>query len=189
MAREYEEYLRRGATIAAVVVDAPTQNAAMVEKLALPFPVLADPDGEGAIKPFEVWDEAGKTARPAIVALAPDGRVAYRYTGVDFMDRPNDDEVLTALDGLGLPPLDASPAESPRLPPAPGPRATPLRDLGVYMRGVRFAMQAMAERARDPQDRAEAERTSKMAERFVAAQGATLRATAGRAASDTGGGR
>jgi uncharacterized protein HemX len=63
------------------------------------------------------------------------------------------------------------------LPPAPGPRATKLADLGTYMRGVRFAMQAMAGRARDPWDRAEAERTAKMAERYLAAQGATARAT------------
>ncbi len=73
--------------------------------------------------------------------------------------------------------------------PRPGGRATKLEDLAVYMRGVRFASRALADRARDPFDRAEAERTSKMAERFVAAQGATLRATAGRSASDTGGGR
>jgi hypothetical protein len=47
------------------------------------------------------------------------------------------------------------------------------------MRGDRFATQVLAARVRDPFDRAEAERTSMMAERFIAAQGATLRATAG----------
>ncbi len=56
MARSYGEYLRRGATIAAVAIDAPGQNAAMVATLALPFPVLSDPAGEGLIQPMGVWD-------------------------------------------------------------------------------------------------------------------------------------
>ena len=55
----------------------------------------------------------------------------------------------------------------------------PLADLGVYMRGVRFAMQALAARTRDPWDRSEAERSSRMAERYVTAQGATRRVTGG----------
>jgi len=139
MAREYAAYLGRGASIVAIVVDAPEQNAAMVEKLALPFPILSDPDGEGAIKPYDLWDADGDTAKPAIVVVAPDGREAYRYDGVDFMDRPNDDEVLTALDGLGLPPLKA-PAVPPAAPPgSPSDKAgrlgslharRPLRDEG-----------------------------------------------------------
>jgi hypothetical protein len=41
-------------------------------------------------------------------------------------------------------------------------------------------MRAMAGRARDPWDRAEAERTVQMAERFLAAQAATLRRTGDR---------
>lgn len=181
MAREYAAYLERGATIAAIVIDSPEQNAAMVEKLVLPFPILSDPDGEGAIKPFDLWDADGAMAKPAIVVVTPDGQEAYRYDGVDFMDRPNDDEVLAALDGLGLPPLEAPVGPLSHLSPHPGPRAMKLGDLGVYMRGVRSAMKAMTARARDPFDRAEAERTSKMAERYMAAQGATLRVTAARA--------
>ncbi len=185
MGREYGEYLRRGATIAGVVIDAPGQNAAMVQKLALPFPILADPEGEGAAKPYGAWDAAGNMAKPAIVAVAPDGAEAYRYVGVDFMDRPGDDEVLAALGALGLPPIEAPVGPVGHLPAEPGPRATKLADLGVYMRGVRFAMQAMAGRARDPFDQAEAERTSRMAERYIAAQGATLRVTTVRSGSGT----
>ena len=177
MARDYAEYLRRGATIAAVVIDAPGQNAAMVEKLALPFPVLSDPDGTAAVRPLGVWDDASNVAIPAILVVGPDGAEAYRDTGVDFMDRPDDGDVLRALDALRLAPITAAIQTVPHLPSAPGPRAMPLADLGVYMRGVRFAMQAMSARARDPWDRDEAERSSRMAERYVAAQGATRRVT------------
>jgi len=186
MAREYGDYLRRGATIAAVVIDSPEQNAAMVEKLALPFPVLADPGGARVMMSAGVWDDGGKMAKPAIVVVAPDGSETYRYVGTDFMDRPGDEDVLVALDELGLPPIDAPLGPIPHLPPVPGPRAIMLSDLGAYMRGVRFAMQAMAVRARDAWDRAEAERTGKMAERYVAAQGATRRVTADRVASGSG---
>jgi len=186
MAREYGDYLRRGATITAVTIDPPEQNAAMVQKLALPFPVLADPGGARVMTSAGVWDDEGKMAKPAIVVVAPDGNEVYRYVGVDFMDRPGDEEVLAALDGLGLPPIDASLEPVPHLPPVPGPRAVQLSDLGAYMRGVRFAMQAMAARARDAWDLAEAERTGKMAERYVAAQGATRRVTADRVASGSG---
>jgi hypothetical protein len=179
MARAYGDYLHRGATIAAIVIDSPGQNAAMVAKLALPFPILSDPDGETAIKPFAVWDEPGKMSKPATVVVAPARREVYRNVGVDFMDRPHEDEVLAALDELGLPSIGLPVATAPHLEPAPGPRATSLPHLAVYMRGVRFATQALAGRARDPVDRAEAERTAEMAERFIAAQGATLRVTGG----------
>ncbi len=175
MAREYDQYTRRGATIAAIVIDPPEQNAAMVEKLALPFPILSDPDGEGAIKPLGVWDAEEKMATPAIIVLAPDGHEVYRYAGVDFMDRPNDDEILETLSSLALPATETPAGTIAHLDPRPGSRATKLDNLAVYMRGVRFASKALADRARDPFDKAEAERTSRMAERYIAAQGATLR--------------
>lgn len=179
MARSYDEYLKRGATVAGIVIDSPGQNAAMVETLALPFPVLSDPDGVGAGKPLEAWDEPGRMGKPAIILLAPDGSEAFRHVGVDFMDRPVEDDVLVALDALGLPPIEMPIATVPHLPPAPGPRALPLLDLAVYMRGVRSATQTLSKRARDPFDRSEAERTSKMAERYIAAQGATRRVIEG----------
>ncbi len=179
MARDYAEYLGRGATVAAVVIDAPDRNAAMVEKLALPFPILSDPDGKGAIRALSAWDDAGNMALPAIIVIAPDGVEAFRYMGVDFMDRPDDSDVLGALDALELAPITAPIQTAPHPSPAPGPRAMPLADLGVYMRSVRFAMQALAGRTRDPWDRSEAERSLRMAERYVAAQGATRRVTGG----------
>jgi len=131
MARAYREYLRRGGTVAAIVTDTPGQNAAMAEKRALPFPILSDPSGEGAIKPYSVWDEAGGMSNPSIVVVARDGREVYRYVGVDFMDRPREHDVLTIIDELGLPPLEPALATVPHATPVPGPRALPLRDLAV----------------------------------------------------------
>jgi len=44
-ARTYEEFERRGARIAEINVDPPEHNKAMIEKLALPLPLLSDPIG------------------------------------------------------------------------------------------------------------------------------------------------
>ena len=173
MAREYGEYTRRGARIAAVSVDPPEVNAAMGDKLALPFAVLSDPGGERAIKPYDVWHAERSIAKPAIIVLASDGREMYRYVGVDFMDRPDDGDVLGALDALGLSSLPEASGTAPHLDPHPSQRAMPLETLAPYMRGVQFAMGGMAERMRDPYDREQARHTAAMAERYVRAQAAT----------------
>ena len=71
----------------------------MVEKLLLPFPLLSDPDGR-VIKEWGVWsDSDGGIARPAIFAIRRDASVAWRYVGVDFADRPTDDELFGSLGG------------------------------------------------------------------------------------------
>ncbi len=179
MAREYQEYTNRGASIAAISIDNPAQNAGMVEKLMLPFPVLSDPDGTKARKPLDAWNKAGEMALPAIIVVSPDGVEAYRYVGEDFAHRPGDEDVLAAIEELELPPIDADAGPGRHIEPRPSGRAIELANLAVYMRGVRFAMIAMAGRARDPFDREEAERTKRLAERFIEAQGATLRMSEG----------
>lgn len=183
MARDIQEYAKRGASVAAIVIDSPAQNAAMVEKLAMPFPVLSDPDGEGAIKALGAWNADGKMAVPAIIVVTPDGEEAYRYVGADFADRPGDDAVLAAVEALALPPIEVPADPIAHVAPEPSQRAIELVNLGVYMRGVRFASTALAGRARDEFHRGEAERTKAMAESYIAAQGATLRVT-GKAAGD-----
>jgi len=79
-----------------ISVDSPEQNRALIEKLILPYSLLSDPDGE-VIKWYDVWDEEGQIARPAIFAIDRDGVVRYVYVGQDFADRPGDDEVHAAL--------------------------------------------------------------------------------------------
>lgn len=175
MARDYENYLNRGATIAALVIDTPGQNAAMVEKLLLPFPVLSDPTGDEAIKPFNLWNAKGSMAIPAVLLLAPGGKEVYRYAGIDFMDRPVEAEVITALDQLALPPIVEAISTVSFMTPEAGPRAMNLPDLAVYMRGVRSSSNALAGSLKNDWDRQEAARTTQMAGRYIAAQAATVR--------------
>jgi peroxiredoxin len=80
-------------------VDSVEQNAAMVEKLLLPFPLLSDsePDAE-VIRRAGVFDEAGRIAKPSIFAVNHDGQVVFNYVGQDFIDRPGDEPLFSALD-------------------------------------------------------------------------------------------
>src|SRR5436189_5503800 len=82
--------------MAGISVDLIANNHAMVEKLLLPFHLLSDPEGR-VIKEWSVWTDAGGgIARPAILAIRPDGTMGWRYVGRDLSDRPTDDEVVTS---------------------------------------------------------------------------------------------
>jgi len=86
-------------SLAAVSVDPVENNREMVKKLLLPFPLLSDPEG-GVIKQWGVWTEGeGGIARPSIFALREGGTVAWKYVGVDYADRPTDDELFASLRG------------------------------------------------------------------------------------------
>jgi peroxiredoxin len=85
-----------GAVVYGVSVDPPDRNAAMIEKLRLPFSLLSDADG-AASGAYGVYDAEQAISRPAIVVAAADGVVSYVYAGEDFSDRPGDDEVFAAL--------------------------------------------------------------------------------------------
>ena len=69
----------------------------MIEKLLLPFSLLADEDGSVA-RSYGVWDGEGQIAQPAIFVIDGAGVVRYAYVGEDFADRPGDDAVFAALD-------------------------------------------------------------------------------------------
>lgn len=74
----------------------------MIEKLIMPFDLLSDPEGEVAIKPLGLWDEAGRISKPALVLTDADGVVRYVYVGRDFADRPKDATIMEMLaDGQG----------------------------------------------------------------------------------------
>ncbi len=98
-ARKYEDFERRETQVVGISVDPPDHNAAMVEKLLLPFPLLSDPHGVLS-QACGVWDEEGRIAIPAIVLLDKTRIVRWQYAGRDFADRPKDDALLRAIAGL-----------------------------------------------------------------------------------------
>ena len=133
-------------------MDPPENNARMVEKLLLPFPLLSDPRGE-LIKHYGLWDEKDGVAAPSILVVDRSAEIRYLYTGSDFADRPGDEEIFAALDGLGGkieritggPELQVT-AEEARESVRPDKRPMTLEELLVYYRGVFFATVALKKR-------------------------------------------
>jgi peroxiredoxin len=152
-ARKMEEFEKRGAQIAGISVDPPSNNASMVGKLLLPFPLLSDPEGELA-RLFGLWNEEEGVAAPSIVVIDQSGEVRYLYSGTDVADRPRDEEVLAALDGLdsGIERLTGGPAfqvgatQAGETSIRPERRPMEFDQLIPYYRGVYFTTEILKER-------------------------------------------
>ena len=93
----WERFEAEGVQVAAIVVDPIENNRAMMEKLALPFPILSDPESLLITKWGLLNEREGNIAKPAIFGIRRDGTVGYRYVGTDFADRPSDDELFAGL--------------------------------------------------------------------------------------------
>ncbi len=173
MARDHQEFLRRGSEVVGVSVDPPEVNAHLIHKLRLPFPLLSDPDGEAVIKPLEAGHDDpthGFISRPGLVAIAPDGRIIHRYVGADFMDRrPDEDDLLEALEALRLEPHDPPPLNPAQGHPSEkGVRVT--QDyLFAYYRGIHFASKALAGRVQDEEAKGMIDRTHRQLTRYMEA--------------------
>lgn len=99
-ARQGERFEQAGLQVAAISVDSIEQNQAMVDKLLLTFPLLSDPEGE-VIKSYDVWNQnEGGISKPALFLVRPDRSLAWTYVGRDFADRPTDEQLIGALEGV-----------------------------------------------------------------------------------------
>ena len=149
-ARELEEFERRGAQVVGISVDPPQNNARMVGKLRLPFPLLSDPRAE-LVTRLGLWDPEDQVARPSILVVDRSGEVRYLYSGADFADRPGDAEVFGALEGLdggieritGEPEIRVTGPEARTGSIRPDKSPLELDQLLVYYRGAYFATVAL----------------------------------------------
>ena len=152
-ARKFEEFEERGAQIAGISVDSPSNNARMVGKLQLPFPLLSDPEGELA-RLCGLWNEEEGVAVPSVVVIDQSGEVRYLYSGSDIADRPRNEEVLAALDGLdrgierltGGPEFQVGARQAAERSVRPERRAMEFEQLIPYYRGVYFTTEILKER-------------------------------------------
>ena len=152
-ARKFEEFEERGAQIASISVDPPSNNARMVGKLQLPFPLLSDPEGEFA-RLCGLWNEEEGVAVPSVVVIDQSGEVRYLYSGSDIADRPRNEEVLAALDGLdrgierltGGPEFQVGATQAGESSVRPERRAMEFEQLIPYYRGVYFTTEILKER-------------------------------------------
>ena len=136
----------------ALSIDSPQQNAAVMEKLTLPFPILSDPDRDRAVTPMGFADEKDPRliSRPGMVIVAPGGEGVWRHTGRDYADRPHEDLLLAEVAKLDL---DPTTQDRPVVGPAVhGEKAIPLEALAHYFRGAKFAALALRSRHRSISD-------------------------------------
>jgi len=152
-ARQYGEFERRGAQVAAISVDPPENSVETIGKLMLPFPLLGDPRGDLA-KLYGLWDGEESVAVPAIVVVDRSGEIRYLYAGADFADRPGDEEVFAALDDVDGASPDAprdpevrvTPAEAREASVRPDKPPMTLDRLVPYYRGALFTTVALKKR-------------------------------------------
>lgn len=171
MAVRHSEFLERGGRVYGLSADSAPQNTAVMEKLALPFPILSDEDRKAAIEPLGFADEKDprQISRPGVVIIDPEGEIAHRSEGRDYADRPNEDQLLEHLGELGLVATSQGPpaiGESKH-----GDKAIPLEGIPHYLRGAKFASLALRSRHRDVSDdfRDDARAYVQMVERYLEA--------------------
>jgi peroxiredoxin len=144
-ARQFEEFDERGIQVAGISVDPPSNNARLVGKLQLPFPLLSDPEGELA-RLFGLWDADDGVALPSVVIIEQSGEVRYLYKGNDLADRPTDDEVFSSLRGLesrierltGGPEFQVGAAQAREHTVRPDEPVMDLDELATYYQGVQL---------------------------------------------------
>lgn len=149
LANRHGEFLDAGARLFSLSADSVGQNAAVMERLALPFPMLADPDRDKAITPLGFADENDPRliGLPGAIVMAPGGEEVWRHTGRDYADRPHEDLILSQVSELGLGATTQAGPEHGE--PQPGPTAMTLDALVSYLKGAKFASMALRRRHRD----------------------------------------
>ena len=165
---------RAGGEVIALSTDDDQRQAGMCHRWPTPNVWYAsDPDGASFLRANGLYnpDERDGIALPALIVIDPDGGEVYRYVGRDFADRTTDDDMLAALEGLGLDPIEP-PAGGPVAPVAP--ELTGFFDPAMfvpYFAGNRFGAVAIGGRTDDRELRAIVREHRKMVEATLEAWG------------------
>jgi len=173
LANRHRQFLDLGARLFALTADTPPQNSFVMAELALPFPLLSDPDREHAITPLGFADESDPRliSRPGTIVIAPGGVETWRYLGRDYADRPHEDLLIEKVAELGLSPVAQETPPVGR--PERGPTSTSTKALPTYYRGSKFAALAIRTRYRSFGDefRDDIKRHVQMTDRYIEAIG------------------
>lgn len=96
----WDRFVTAGLGVVGISVDTVEQNAVMVDKLLLPFPLLSDPEGS-VIRAYGVWNPGeGGVAKPALFLVHPDRSIEWSYVGEDYADRPPDASLFGVTEGV-----------------------------------------------------------------------------------------
>jgi hypothetical protein len=147
-----DEIHAAGAEVIALSANEDVRQAGMAERWKLRhITMVSDPGGERYLQAIGLFDpdERGGIAKPAMIVIGPDGSEGYRYNGRDFADRTTDDEVMSALRGLGLGPVDPGLGESAVVIPEDLGGFFPVANYVPYFNGNKFAAIAIGGRLDD----------------------------------------
>ena len=160
-----------GAEVIAISVDDEERNAAMFERWPTPHvQYVADPGGETYLAPMDLFDpeDRGGIALPALLVLDADGTEVFGHRGADFADRRHDEDVIAALETLGLDSIEA---------PVGGPLldSVDVRQKGAfapksfipYFAGNKFGAIAIRSRVEDDDAKALAKEHQRMAQSML----------------------
>jgi len=171
MAQRRDEFLQLGARVYGMSADSVGQNAAVMDKLALNYPVFSDESKDAAVRPLGFDDEGDprQISKPGVVVISPEGEIVYRFVGNDYADRPDEDSILAEVEGLGLESTTQDPPELGVL--EPGEKAMAYEGLKYYFSGAKFAVLALRRRHRDSSSefRDDTKRYVAMIERYAEA--------------------
>ena len=95
-AREYKAFREEQCAILAITPDTVIANLQAQEELLLPFPLLADPQGE-VISRYTKWDKDNKDLTPAIVLADRYGALYQQWMEQREADLPGIEEILGDL--------------------------------------------------------------------------------------------
>jgi peroxiredoxin len=99
-----DDFKTLNTAIVAICVDSPEQNAGVVKKLGLEFPILSDPDFK-AINTFGVLHENGMgekdISRPAVFVLDEEGRVMWKSLTDNYRVRVRPSAIIDAIGDRG----------------------------------------------------------------------------------------
>lgn len=100
LAEAYPGLAAQGVGLAAISVDDLADSRALAEALALPFPLLSDPEAEVIAAYGVLMEGSNALAVPATFVVRSDRTIAWQYVGDAVPDRPPLDVVRQELEGL-----------------------------------------------------------------------------------------
>ena len=156
LATQYDSIHAAGAEVIHISVDDEIRQAANSRRWGLTHTKdLSDPGGEKFLKALDLYDPESRDgiAVPGMLVIDSEGDEVYRYRGRDFADRLDDEDLMTAVTALGLPPVEPE-AWSPDVEIPDDLRGFfPTEMYGPYFRGNMFGAIALSLRVSDPESK------------------------------------
>lgn len=93
----WTDYQRTGATVVGISTDTVDSHKGFADKYDLPLTLLSDEKGE-VVKEYQVKSWLPNRSARAVVVIDKNGKIAYHKTQALSVFKPNDTEVLAAIE-------------------------------------------------------------------------------------------